>query len=149
MPNCPFDFGTFYVAGEISSQLALISEISAILQKRGLTPKFDWTQVAVSKPYRDFPENRGTADCMIEAATNCQYFVFVAMGDPHGGKMEFGAARLGVARNANKKILVVTDKNCRDSIFYADEQEQIICVTTLDEFRLWVEQNIPQRHHNE
>lgn len=130
---------TFYIAAEARSQIVTVRRLTRWLIQQGWINRFDWANLpaAIRKPYRVHSENIIASHLMMEAAGLSQLFIYIVDGDPHGGKMEFGAARF-VAGHCPEKRIVLFGTQGRDSIFFSEPaQGHIVCHASFKAFRVW------------
>ena len=106
----------FYVAGRIKES-GSVQWLVGELENRGHEVTLDWTSRPSYKPYEKTNEDaRRTAEQMITACQDCDFFVLLWDDNLYGALVEFGVALGNSLGKPDKKIYILGPKT-RKSIF--------------------------------
>lgn len=147
-PTAPFELipRSFYIAAEAKNTTELVLALSRMLQRKGWGTILDWSAPGfqVQKPYRDYPINTAISTRMLRAAMTSELCIFIAFGDPHGAKMEFGVARTMADIDERKRVVVIKTAKDRDSIFYCEATlGHVIILEDVRSFWRWYRNEYP------
>lgn len=118
-----------YIAGKVENGKEDIQSLATDLEERGHIITYKWWEKDIKKPYlsKENVDDSMVASNEMENGVR-QSDVFILIPDPNilGAGIEFGIA---LGDTGEREILVILDKDTRQSVFYANPK--VICLKSL------------------
>jgi hypothetical protein len=116
-----------YIASKLGPMEHEVRALKKILEYRGYTIGYDWTEHPVAKPFADHPkEAHAAASAMAEAVRRCDILIVLCAPNGLGMHIETGGALVSsiilsyITNQVHKQIYIVGEDNDR-SVFYFHE----------------------------